>query len=122
MKKLFIFILLFSTINSFSQYYKIYDWEEKPQLHELTESENNESSIAILKKNIVEFGKSKITDKMRIFETTHTIIRVNDDKGINTHNQVYIPMRRVKKLKYIKARTVAKDGKITKKPVNTIFV
>jgi hypothetical protein len=120
MKKLFIFILLFSTINSFSQYYKIYDWEEKPQLHELTESENNESSIAILKKNIVEFGKSKITDKMRIFETTHTIIRVNDDKGINTHNQVYIPMRRVKKLKYIKARTVAKDGKITNLDENNI--
>jgi hypothetical protein len=120
MKKLFIFILLFSTINSFSQYYKTYDWNEKPQLHELTEAENNESSIAILKKNIVEFGKSKITNKLSIFETTHTIIRVNDDKGINTHNQVYIPMRRVKKLKSIKARTIAKDGKITNLDENNI--
>lgn len=120
MKKLFIFILLFSTINSFSQYYKTYDWNEKPQLHELTEAENNESSIAILKKNIVEFGKSKITNKLSVFETTHTIIRVNDDKGINTHNQVYIPMRRVKKLKSIKARTIAKDGKITNLDENNI--
>jgi len=120
MKKLFIFILLFSTINSFSQYYKTYDWNEKPQLHELNKAENNESSIAILKKNIVEFGKSKITNNMSIFETTHTIIRVNDDKGINTHNQVYIPMRRVKRLKSIKARTIAKDGKITNLDENNI--
>lgn len=120
MKKLFIFILLFSTINSFSQYYKTYDWNEKPQLHELNKAENNESSIAILKKNIVEFGKSKITNNMSIFETTHTIIRVNDDKGVNTHNQVYIPMRRVKRLKSIKARTIAKDGKITNLDENNI--
>ena len=57
---------------------------------------------------------------MSIFETTHTIIRVNDDKGINMHNQVYIPMRRVKKLKSIKARTIAKDGKITNLDENNI--
>ncbi len=120
MNKIFSIALLLIASTSFSQFHTTYDWEEKPLLHELTEVEKNESSIAILKKNIVEFGKSKITNNVSVFETTHTIIRVNDEKGINTHNQVYIPMRRVKKLKGIKARTIAKDGKITNLDENNI--
>lgn len=120
MKKLFIFILLISSFNSYAQFHKTYDWEEKPQLHELTIEQEKESSIAILKKNIVEFHQSKVTNNISVFETTHTIIRANDDKGISSHNQVYIPMRRVKKLKSIKARTINKNGKITHLDENNI--
>lgn len=113
MKKIIFIALLIVGNISYAQYYKTYDWEETPKLHELTIEELNESSIGILKKNIVEFKQSEITGKISVYETTHEITRVNDDKGISRHNQVYIPMYRVKKIKGIKARTINKDGKIT---------
>lgn len=113
MKKIVIISLLFITNNLFAQYYKTYDWSDNPKLHELTIEESKESSIGILKKSIVEFKQSAITGNISIYETTHNIFRVNDDKGISQHNQVYIPMYRVKKIKNIKARTINKDGKIT---------
>jgi hypothetical protein len=120
MKKIISIIVILISTQSFSQYYKTYDWETTPKLHELTIDESNESSIAILKKSIVEFNQSKITNNISVFETTHNIIRVNDDKGISRHNQVYIPMYRVKKIKGIKARTITKDGKITNLDENNI--
>lgn len=120
MKKIISIIVILITTQSFSQLYKTYDWETTPKLHELTIDELNESSIAILKKNIVEFNQSAITNNISVYETTHNIIRVNDDKGISRHNQVYIPMYRVKKIKEIKARTITKDGKITNLDENNI--
>jgi hypothetical protein len=120
MKKIISIIVLLISTQSFSQYYKTYDWETSPKLHELTIDELNESSIAILKKNIVEFKQSEITNNISVYETTHNIIRVNDDKGISRHNQVYIPMHRVKKIKGIKARTITKDGEITNLDENNI--
>ncbi len=113
MKKLFFITFLLIASNSFAQFHKTYDWAEKPVLHEITNEEAKESSIAILKKSIVEYKQSEITGNIKVYETTHNIFRVNDDKGIGQHNQVYIPMRRVKKIKDIKARTINKDGKIT---------
>ncbi|AOW20234.1 DUF3857 domain-containing protein [Urechidicola croceus] len=120
MKKILILSLLFLTTNSFSQYYKDYDWSKNPKTHLLSAEENKESSIAILKKNIVEYKQSALTNEIRVFETTHNIIRVNDDAGISRHNQIYIPMYRVKNLKGIKARTISKDGKITNLDENNI--
>ncbi len=120
MKKIFTIALLLIATISFSQYYKTYDWEENPKLHELTAKENKESSIALLKKSIVEFKQSAITTNISIYETTHNIIRVNDDTGIAKHNQVYISMYNVKKIKSIKARTISKEGKITNLDENNI--
>ncbi|MCF6279984.1 MAG: DUF3857 domain-containing protein [Flavobacteriaceae bacterium] len=120
MKKILIIAFLFTTTISFSQYYKTYNWEENPKLHELTENENSKSSIAILKKNIVEFKQSAITNNISVYETTHSIIRVNDDTGIAKHNQIYISMYNVKKIKGIKARTISKEGKVTNLDENNI--
>lgn len=120
MKKIISIVILLITSSSFAQFYKTYDWKENPQIHTLSADENKEASIAILRKNIVEFQQSKITGNVSIYETTHNIIRVNDDTGIARHNQVYIPMRNVKKIKSIKARTISKDGKIVNLDENNI--
>ena len=112
MKKLVYLILLVST-TTFAQYYKTYDWKNDPKLHELTSIELKESSVGILQKNIVEYQKSMFSDALKRFETQHTIVRVNNDKGINRHNTVYIPMYEVKQVVDIKARTIHPDGEVT---------
>lgn len=106
------FVLLIATTNCFSQHYKTYNWTEKPQLHKLSSDESKASSVGILKKHIVEYISSIVSDPKR-YETEHTITRVNDEKGIGTNNTVYIPMNGVKEVIDIKARTINSKGQVT---------
>ena len=113
MIKRILFVLLIATTNSFAQHYKTYDWDKNPKLHELSSSELKEASVGILEKYIVEYSKSIFTQDLNSYETTHSITRVNNEKGISKHNTVYIPMYEVKKVIDIKARTINSEGKVT---------
>lgn len=105
--------LLLTTTTGFAQHYKTYDWKKKPKLHKITEEEKKqESSVAILEKIIVEFDADESSQEPRLYETKHTIIRVNDDQGIAQHNTVYISMYDVKQLVNVKARTISSSGKV----------
>jgi hypothetical protein len=112
-KNTFFILLLLASTNCFSQYYKIYDWSEKPIMHSITSEEEKEHSIGILTKNIVEYASAALTSDLKQYETSHTITRVNDEKGIGQHNRVYIPMYNVKTLIDVKARTINSKGKVT---------
>ncbi len=111
-KKIAFIALLITSTSGFAQRYITYDWEETPKSHELTDDEKKESSIAILKKVIVEFYSKENSLEPKLYETKHTIIRVNDDNGIAQHNTVYIPMYDVKSLIDVKARTISPTGKV----------
>lgn len=108
-----LFVLLFISTNCFAQYYKTYDWSNEPKMHSISSNEDNEHSIGILKKYIVEYTSDSLTSDLQQYETTHTITRVNDEKGIGQHNRVYIPMYSVKNLIDVKARTINSKGKVT---------
>ena len=105
-------ILLIATTSSFAQHYKSYNWEETPVLHKISKEEAKESSVGILKKHIVEYASSLLSQDPKRYETEHTIVRVNNDKGIARHNTVYIPMYEVKQVIDIKARTINSEGKV----------
>src|SRR5690606_27572833 len=106
LKKALIILVFITTTSSFSQFYKTYDWTEKPEHHPLTADELKESSIGILKKNVVEYTMVSASEP-QVFETFHTITKVNDEKGISQHNTVYIPMYNVRNVVDIKARTIS---------------
>jgi len=111
-KRIAFIALLLTTTIGFAQHYANYDWKKKPKLHKLTDSETQESSVAILIKVIVEYAPDEVSQAPRVYETKHTIIRVNDDNGIAQHNTVYIPMYDVKRLVDVKARTISPSGKV----------
>jgi hypothetical protein len=113
MRAILVILVCLCTSQAFSQYYKSYDWETKPTLHELSEKEAKESSLAILEKYIVQYEVPKVGKDLKKYETTHTITRVLDEKGIKTHNRVYISMYDVIDIVDIKARTINPDGKVT---------
>ena len=112
LKKALIILVFITTSSSFAQFYKTYDWTEKPEHHALSADELKASSIGVLKKNVVEYYSSSNSEP-QVFETFHTITKVNDEKGIGKHNTVYIPMYNVKNVVDIKARTISSSGKIT---------
>ena len=89
-KKALIVLLLVTGTQSFAQHFRTYDWTKKPKLHNLTPEELKESSVGILNKHIVEFTANAMSPNPKRYETEHTIVRVNDDKGIGRHNTVYI--------------------------------
>ncbi|WP_420574078.1 hypothetical protein [Kordia sp.] len=113
MRAFIVILLCLCSSQAFSQYYKEYDWAKKPELHKLSEKEANESSVGILEKYILEYKIPVFGNKIKKFETTHTIARVHDEKGIKTHNTVYISMYDVIEIVDIKARTITPDGKVT---------
>jgi len=112
MIKKHLLLLLLATTTCFSQHYRTYNWTEKPKHFKLSSDELKTSSVGILKKHIVEYASFENSDP-KIFETEHTIVRVNDDKGIGRHNTVYIPMYGVNDVIDIKARTINENGKVT---------
>ena len=109
-KHFILFILLSYSLNA--QLYKTHKWDEKPSFYQLSEQESSLASIAIKEKYLIQYFKQPLVNYIRLFETKHSIIRVNSEKGIKTHNRVYIPMRGVQKLINIKARVLTEDGKI----------
>jgi len=113
MRSIIVILLCLCTTQAFSQFYKEYDWAKKPKLHKLSDKEANESSIAIMEKYMVEYVIPDFGNNLKKFETTHTIARVHDEKGIKTHNTVYISMYDVINIVDIKARTITPDGKVT---------
>ncbi|WP_040559287.1 DUF3857 domain-containing protein [Kordia algicida OT-1] len=113
MRTFIVILLCFCSTQAFSQYYKNYDWAKKPKLHQLSEKEANESSVGILEKYMIEYVVPEFGNNIKKFETTHTIARVHDEKGIKTHNTVYISMYDVIDIVDIKARTITPNGKVT---------
>ncbi|WP_430409086.1 hypothetical protein [Kordia sp.] len=113
MRTCIVILLCLCSTQAFSQYYKDYDWEKSPKLHQLSEKEADESSIAIAENYIIEYYEPELGGVIRKFETNHTITRVHDEKGIKMHNRVYIPMYNVTNIINIKARTISPDGKVT---------
>lgn len=108
-------IALCVLIASFSvqaQLYKSHDWNEKPVFYELTEEDKKLSSVAIKEKYLIQYYNPPLAGDFKLFETKHSIIQVNSDKGIEKHNRVYVPMYNVKKMIDIKARVLTPDKKV----------
>lgn len=113
LKTTYLLLLLVVSTHSFAQFHTTYNWVETPKLHPLSAEDANVSSVGILKKHIVEYVYNTETPDPIRYETEHTIVRVNDDKGIARHNTVYIPMYEVNNVVKIKARTINAQGKVT---------
>jgi len=112
MIKKIVLIVLIASSNCYAQYHKTYNWQTNPILHQLTTTELNEPSVGILKKHVVEYFHGSLSQNLYSYETEHTIVRVNNDKGIGRHNTVYVPMYGVKQVIDIKARTINQKGEV----------
>lgn len=106
------FLYFFTIYQIQGQLYKHHDWEETPSYIKLSEEDKKLNSVAIKEKYLIQYYAGILGNTMRLFETKHSIIRINTDKGINRHNRVYIPTRNVRNVIDIKARVLQKDGRI----------
>lgn len=85
-------------------------WEVKPAIHSIDSKHNVESAVIILDKRRIEFVDEK--EGLSAFKTLHKIVRVNDDRGIESFNKVYLGVTDNADILDIKARTILANGKI----------
>jgi len=121
MKKIYLLLALIFPIllNSQDFNYKNYDWEENPVRADLTEKELSESSLILKRLIAIEYVLDD-EDDLYMFETNHKIIRINNSKGIERYNKVYVSLDDVVEIVEMKARTINSDGKVVDLDQNSI--
>jgi len=107
----FTIIALFVTVSIFSQTGIVKEsWSDKPAIHPIDQKHLNESAVIILDLRRMEYIDEG--DQLASYKTLHKIIRVNDDKGIESFNRVYLGVSDNGDIVDIKARTILPNGKI----------
>jgi hypothetical protein len=102
------FILLFCQAIQAQQL--IIDWEVKPIVHTISNKDFlKESAIVVLEHNQYEVTNAK-NNSFQFTHRTHKIIRVNDEKGIESFNKVRIRFSDIYPISSIKARSISPLG------------
>jgi hypothetical protein len=91
--------------------FKKYDWEADPKPHPLSAEELKENTVILKDFRLNEFAYD-IKGNLMMYVTRHKIIRLNSDKSIEENNKMFIPMYDVEDVMEVKARSIAKDGKV----------
>jgi len=87
------------------------NWVENPQINILDNKYSKESAVVIFDKRSIEFAddaKGEVAE----FYTIHKIIHINDDRGIEGFNKIYLGINENSDIVEIKARTILPGGKI----------
>lgn len=93
-------------------------WSDKPVLHKLSGKFDSAGAVGILDNRRVEYVVDKKDNYIRY--TLHKIIRINDDKGIEMFNKIYVPVYRNSEITELKARTIQRNGKVVELPAAKI--
>ena len=107
-KQILIWMILCSNIATASELAS-YDWEDKPQLHQLT-SEELKMNDLIIKEVVIH--ELEVDERIVQYVLKHQTIKVNTDVGIESHNKIYLPYTSQSSLIQQKARVIKEDGTI----------
>ena len=111
MRSVFFLLALASCLTSAAQpgYIK-FNWEPKPVLHKVDSEFESEGAVYVTDKRINEYVIEK--DGFFLYRTIHRIVHINNDKGIESFNKIYLPFNEGSELMDVKARTILPNGKI----------
>ncbi|HZE85826.1 MAG TPA: DUF3857 domain-containing protein, partial [Puia sp.] len=87
------------------------EWSKTPVLHSLDGKYAKESAVILLDKRRMEYVDGAQNEVM-LYRTLHRIVRVNDDKGIESFNRIYLGVTDNSDIVDIRARTILPGGKV----------
>jgi hypothetical protein len=85
-------------------------WKEKPQSHSVPAEYAGESSVVI--DDNVQLEYKDENKELVQYITVHRIVKVLDEKGVETFNKMNIPFYTGQKVETLKARTILPNGKV----------
>lgn len=95
-----------------------FTWKDKPVLHSMPENFKTSSAVYLADNRIFLY---KFEDKNMVqYNYLYKLIKVADDKGIETFNKIYIPVYRNSEINDIKARVITAAGKVIDVPASKI--
>lgn len=105
-----LFISLVAIAQKKVDYEVKFSWKDKPEKHTVKKPFDSASAVCILDERKIEY-KVEGND-LPVYASYHKIVRVNNDKGIEMFNKVYIPIYAGYKVQDIKARAVLANGNV----------
>ena len=127
MKKLssFIFLCSVAALSASAQKYttakpRPAEWADRPVVHPVPPEFAKEPAIMLLNEFSLDYrveGKS-----FNMYSTEHRLIKVLDDRGIETYNTLDIPVYSGTRVPSIKARTILPNGKVKEIAQDMILV
>lgn len=96
------------------------NWTSLPKLHTVQAAYANEAAVVILDNRSHEY-KADEKDGLVVKVTSHRIIKVNNEKGVEQFNKIYIPVSYDGVFSEIKARVITPAGKIIELPQDKIL-
>lgn len=84
-------------------------WNSSPVIHAVPKSLAAEPAVIINDKRRIEYIDFK--DNQEQYKTLHKIVHINDDRGIEAFNKIYLPVTENKQIVDIRARTILPGGK-----------
>jgi hypothetical protein len=87
-----------------------YSWKEVPEKHTIKKQFDSSSAICILDERKIEYKVEK--EDIPIYESYHKIVRVQNDRGIELFNKVYIPLYQGYEVVEAKARSISANGTV----------
>lgn len=88
---------------------KVY-WAEKPPVFTVSDKYNNESAVIIEDNSVVKYTDEGKDVWMHL--TVHRVVKVLDEKGVESFNKLSFPLYSNQELEEIKARTILPDGRV----------
>lgn len=95
-----------------------FSWAAKPALHKMPEKFKDASAVYLRDDRIFEY---KFEDKRLIqYNHVYKLIKVADDKGIETFNKIYVPVYGNSQVNDLKARVINSSGQVIDVPSEKI--
>lgn len=114
MKKTIVLSLLLSGIAGYGQSTLPYEketWTAQPKIHNIDKKYQGDPAVILTDRRTVEYIDDA-KKELQLFRTQHKLIHINDDRGIEAFNKVYLPVTNNTDIVDIKARTILPNGKI----------
>lgn len=99
-------------------YSSSFSWNDKPALHKMPEKFKDASAIYLRDDRIYEY---KFEDKKMVqYNHVYKLIKVADDKGIESFNKIYVPVYGTSEVNNLKARVINSSGQVINVPAEKI--
>ena len=104
-------LLIGSFLIAQTKQYMSYDWEKSPTPTKQVEKYKSFDYYVVKDKHILEYAYDS-NNELSLFDTKHIITHINNDKGVETKNKMYISTGRIIEMIDLRARCITSSGKI----------
>jgi hypothetical protein len=117
-KILIAFLLLCCSLAHSQTNIKRFAWKSAPVLHTVPQQFKEAAAVLIEDDRLIEYSFEK--EELFFFKTLHRIVHINNDRGIESFNKIYLPFQEGTVMVDVKARTILPNGKIIELNKNNI--